>query len=155
MKEKNQVSYTWNSGVRPSTGSGKAHTNTKSSWGWVFPELQISVEESVDIHTSSELWYSRLTIQLDFTDFFNLLHTHPCFGRRGKRKKCDPAPEESDDAAGIQIHNSVAWQQSPYKMSQSLRKPFGNSSYIRCYSSFTLFWGNSRRIQVRTMLLLH
>lgn len=32
------------------------------------------------------------------------------------------ASEESPDAAEIQEHNSVAWQQSPYKMSESLQE---------------------------------
>lgn len=51
-------------------GGGKAVINMTSPWGLISPEIPVSVEESLGIHTSSELWYSPLTTQLDFTDFF-------------------------------------------------------------------------------------
>lgn len=76
-------------GVEPSTGSSRAHTNVTSPWGWISPELPISVEVSLSIHASSVLQHSPLTTQLVFTDFCNLLHTHPCFCKHRKRKECD------------------------------------------------------------------
>lgn len=42
-------------GVRPSTGSSRAHTNMASPWSWISPELPISVEGSLSIHASSVL----------------------------------------------------------------------------------------------------
>lgn len=83
-------SPTWsNKGVRPSTGSIRAHTNTRSHQGWISPQLPIPTEESLDICSSSELRYGLLTTQPGFTDFYNLLHIHPCFCRHEKRGKHD------------------------------------------------------------------
>lgn len=39
-------------GVGPSTGSSRAHTNMTSPWGWISPELPISVEGNLSIHAS-------------------------------------------------------------------------------------------------------
>lgn len=66
MKEKNQESYTWNSGVRLSTGSGTAHTNMKSPWGWVSLELQVPVEERASMHLQNyetDPWQPRWILQ--------------------------------------------------------------------------------------------
>lgn len=78
-------------------GSSGADTNTTSPWSWISPELPLSVEESLGIHTASEIRHSPLTTQPVFMQFCNLLHNHPCFCRHKKRKNCDSSLSQRRD----------------------------------------------------------